>query len=185
VVQQCFRTHAARIKRHNNNVSYLERSPCKRGYTVSLEPIYKLSSGVLKPDVVATKDGVSTIVDAQIVGDSVDLGEAHVQKVLKYSNQDLLDSVKSLTDASEVRVTSCTKKLARHLVTAQCGRTDQVRCDWSKRPQCSFGAGVAGDSGQFREVHANDLGLSVGDGTDRCRVSPVPITNRWGAPSPC
>lgn len=108
IVQQCFRTHAARVKRHDHLVSYLQRSLEQRGFEVALEPVYRLSSGVLKPDVVATKDGAATIIDAQIVGDNVNLGEAHMQKVTKYSSHALLSSVRSLTGVSQIRVTSCT-----------------------------------------------------------------------------
>ena len=107
-LQHCFRTHAARVKRHNNIVSYVQRSLEQRGFEATLEPIYKLSSGVLKPDLVAKKGERAFILDAQIVGDGIDVQEAHKTKVLKYSRQDLLASVRTLTGASQVFVTSVT-----------------------------------------------------------------------------
>ena len=86
-IQHCLRTHAARVKRHNAIVSYVRRSLEQRGFEATFEPIYKLGSGVLKPDLVAKKDDRAFIVDAQIVGDGIDVQEAHKTKVLKYSGQ--------------------------------------------------------------------------------------------------
>ena len=89
-------------------MSYVQRSLEQKGFEATLEPIYKLGSGVLKPDLVAKKDNRAFIVDAQIVGEGIDIQEAHKTKVLKYSGRDLLSSIRSFTGASQVFVTSDT-----------------------------------------------------------------------------
>ncbi|GBN57612.1 Retrovirus-related Pol polyprotein from type-2 retrotransposable element R2DM, partial [Araneus ventricosus] len=77
VVQQCFRSHGLRIKRHNAIANYICRSLQQKGFQVTEEPVYPLTAGTLKPDLVAFKSNSALVLDVQVVGDSVELDSAH------------------------------------------------------------------------------------------------------------
>ncbi|KAF8793396.1 Retrovirus-related Pol polyprotein type-2 like protein [Argiope bruennichi] len=124
VVQQCFRTHGLRIKRHKAISNYISRSLQQKGFQVAEEPIYLLPAGTLKPDLVANKKDTVLVLDAQIVGDGVELDSAHTTKCLKYNIKLLEQAVKVQTDAQKVIFSSITlnwrgiwsPKSAQHLL---------------------------------------------------------------------
>lgn len=109
--QQCFNTHGARIKKHNVIVSYILRDLEQRRFEGTLKPIYRLDLDVVKPDIVSKKFGItyfSSVLDAKVVEDSVDLRIIHTVKTTKYSEQNFSLAVKTFTEASEVYVSSAT-----------------------------------------------------------------------------
>ena len=52
VLQQCHRTHKARIDRHNAVVSYIKRAASKQYNELHEEPQFKTLDGIRKPDLV-------------------------------------------------------------------------------------------------------------------------------------
>lgn len=84
-IQQCFRTHGGRIKRHdlicNASGAWLK----KKGYTIVYEPKLRTSLGLRKPDILAIKDGVCLVLDGQVVkGDNME--RDFKTKVSKYKD---------------------------------------------------------------------------------------------------
>lgn len=67
VLQQCHRTHAARIKRHDAILSYMERRIRRMGFEVHKEPHYRTTLRLRKPDLVATLGQTAVVIDAQVV----------------------------------------------------------------------------------------------------------------------
>lgn len=109
VVQNCHRSHVARIKRHDALVHYLARNLRSSGHIVDIEPHFPTSEGLRKPDIVASLGSSAFIVDAQVVSEQTCLKRAHEQKVAYYSgNNDLIRSIKQRYNANEVTTHSCT-----------------------------------------------------------------------------
>lgn len=52
---------------------------------VEVEPTFKTSSRLLKPDAIARTGSRVVVVDAQIVGERVDLDRAHQSEITKYA----------------------------------------------------------------------------------------------------
>nr|GBO45475.1 Retrovirus-related Pol polyprotein from type-2 retrotransposable element R2DM [Araneus ventricosus] len=105
VVQQCYRSHGLRIKRHNAISYYISRSLQQKGFQVTEEPVYPLTAGTLKPDLVALNNS-ALVLDVQVVGDSVELDSAHTAKIVKYTS--LESAVKVQTGAKKVEFSSVT-----------------------------------------------------------------------------
>lgn len=80
VIQQCHRTHGARIDRHNSVASYLQRNLQNKGWTTSSEPIT----------------------------DSFDLDRANQNKVNKYSTMDYKRALREKFRTSEERTIAAT-----------------------------------------------------------------------------
>lgn len=84
-IQQCFRTHGGRIKRHDNVCSTLGGHMKSSGYTVVYEPRLITSVGPRKPDILAIKNGEAIVLDAQVVkGDNME--RDFRTKVAKYKD---------------------------------------------------------------------------------------------------
>ena len=59
------------------------------------EPHYRLQTGLVKPDIIATKGGRRYCLDAQVVGPQVGLSLAYESKTRKYSqNRNLREALK-------------------------------------------------------------------------------------------
>lgn len=84
VLQHCHRTHRARIERHNAIVSYVKRGLVKKYVTVEEEPRFSTTQGIRKPDLIAIKGSNALLIDAQVVGENVNLCSAHKNKIEKY-----------------------------------------------------------------------------------------------------
>ncbi|GBN96150.1 Retrovirus-related Pol polyprotein from type-2 retrotransposable element R2DM [Araneus ventricosus] len=84
VSQACPRTHGKRIQRHEAVVNYLKRACQNWGFEVTTEPLYKTSAGNRKPDLLARKNGKILVIDAQVVGNAVDLDRANNRKISYY-----------------------------------------------------------------------------------------------------
>ncbi|CAK9834256.1 Retrovirus-related Pol polyprotein from type-2 retrotransposable element R2DM [Anthophora retusa] len=86
VLQQCHRTHRARIERHNAIVKYLKRALEKKYEKVEEEPHFKTDLGLRKPDLVAIQDDTALVLDAQVVSEHISLDTAHNTKIDKYKH---------------------------------------------------------------------------------------------------
>ncbi|GBN69990.1 Retrovirus-related Pol polyprotein from type-2 retrotransposable element R2DM, partial [Araneus ventricosus] len=95
ISQACPRTHGKRIARHNAVANNLKRDLENRGYEVYSEPCYPTSLGKCKPDLVAKKDSKILVIDAQVVGESVDLRRANSRKISYYrGNHELEEAIR-------------------------------------------------------------------------------------------
>lgn len=81
VLQHCHRTHAARIRRQDAVLNYVERKICSGGYKVERETRYMTALGLRKPDIVATLGQTAVVLDAQVVSEQTNLNEAHIRKI--------------------------------------------------------------------------------------------------------
>lgn len=63
ILQQCHRSHDARIKRHDAIVQYVRRNLEKKEYKVDIEPRILTDEGMRKPDIVAMKGTTAMVVD--------------------------------------------------------------------------------------------------------------------------
>ena len=84
VLQKCFRTHGARIDRHNAVASYVKRSLEKTYEVVEEEPHFNTEQSLRKPDLIAVKGGKALVIDAQVVNEHVSPEMAHREKAAKY-----------------------------------------------------------------------------------------------------
>lgn len=84
VIQQCHRTHGARIKRHNAVVSYLARSMRNKWAQVIEEPKFKTPEGLRKPDLLAVEGDAALVIDVAIPSEQADLGRRHTDKIEYY-----------------------------------------------------------------------------------------------------
>lgn len=108
VVQQCHRTHSARVERHDSVVAYLARSLKHRGFTIQLEPTYNTTDGKRKPDIIACKQLEAFVVDAQVVTDGRNMRDAHARKAAYYNTENMSQLIKRDTGCGVVRYTSAT-----------------------------------------------------------------------------
>lgn len=86
ILQACPRPKGARVRRHDDVVKCVSASLIKIGYEVQMEPIFKTSVGLRKPDIVAVKDGKVYVIDPTICGDNYHPDIRHAQKVDKYES---------------------------------------------------------------------------------------------------
>lgn len=107
VLQECFRTHALRIERHNSLVRYLAERLRTLGWSVSVEPHFKTALGTRIPDLVLRRDGASVILDIHIVGTNIPMSRSHSDKVSYYTIPDLLYQIQG-DDASPPLVLAAT-----------------------------------------------------------------------------
>lgn len=83
ILQSCYSTHTARVKRHDAIVNYVHRVVQDRGMSVHKELQFRVGESTLKPDlVVYNQDRV--VVDVQIVNDQFPLEPAYCNKIKKY-----------------------------------------------------------------------------------------------------
>ncbi|CAN7999852.1 unnamed protein product [Ixodes hexagonus] len=94
ILQRCHRSDFTRIKRHANMVNYLASRLRQLGRNVRVEPTVRTSQGRRFPDLVVSREGQVVILDAQVVGLRIGLGEAHRHKVDKYSVPEVLEQVR-------------------------------------------------------------------------------------------
>ena len=105
ILQVCPRSWGARIKRHDRVVDLVRKQLEKKGHTTLTEPIIKTKKGVSKPDLVATKDGVSWVIDGMVTSDVADL-DAQVDAKANYSDDpEVTTGIMALTGAHDVRYT--------------------------------------------------------------------------------
>lgn len=109
-IQQCCpRTHGKRIHRHDGLLNYICRGLDNKKIQYIREPIYLTDQGKRKPDLVIVNDNEILLVDAQIVGDNVDLKRAHNRKIRYYGdNSHLMLQLSAKYGVEEVTTTSLT-----------------------------------------------------------------------------
>lgn len=110
IIQSCVRTHGGRIKRHDAVCRILSNALNNKGWNVVENPHYHLPSGLMKPDIVATKGEQAKIIDTQVVSGVGSLREHHQRKVDKYNNTDLKTIISSQSGVAirNIEVSSCT-----------------------------------------------------------------------------
>ena len=69
ILQSCLITHDARCARHNRVAKELAKKLRSIGYTVFEELRVPTANSFIKPDLIAVKNGVATVMDVSIVGD--------------------------------------------------------------------------------------------------------------------
>ncbi|KAK2577953.1 hypothetical protein KPH14_000752 [Odynerus spinipes] len=106
VLQQCHRTHRARIERHQAIVSYTTRALSKIYDTVDEEPRFITTEGLRKPDIIARSGRAALLLDVQVVSERADLEEAHKRKVEYY--KPLEDAIRKRYNVQEVAFSSVT-----------------------------------------------------------------------------
>lgn len=109
ILQQCHRTHDARIKRHDAIVQYIKRYLELKKYRIDVEPKIHTEEGNRKPDIIAVKDRTAYVIDAQVVSEQSDLNRRHKEKTKYYSNNEsLTQNIKSTYLVQEVAFSSVT-----------------------------------------------------------------------------
>jgi hypothetical protein len=96
-MQVCSKTWAMRISRHNFVVAKLQGILEKYGYVVHPEPHIPTSRGLRKPDLVASRNGTTLVIDGTIVSDNAVLDLEHQAKVTKDDVLDIREYVAALT----------------------------------------------------------------------------------------
>ena len=69
ILQSCWITHDARCAQHNRVAKELAKRLRSIGYTVFEELRVPTANSFIKPDLIAVKNGVATVMDVSIVGD--------------------------------------------------------------------------------------------------------------------
>ncbi|GBN95224.1 Retrovirus-related Pol polyprotein from type-2 retrotransposable element R2DM [Araneus ventricosus] len=111
VSQACPRTYGKRIQRHEAVVNYLKRACENRGFEVTAEPLYKTSVGNRKPDLLAKKNGKILVIDAQVVGDAVDLERANNTKIYYRDNVELDQQIQAQHGSPDISYLGATLNL--------------------------------------------------------------------------
>ena len=86
--QVCPAAWGPRIRRHNNILYFVRQCLRRSGYLVELEPQFRTDKELLRPDLLAVRDGSAWIIDVQVVSDSrhFTLSAAHQMKIRKYQH---------------------------------------------------------------------------------------------------
>lgn len=84
ILQQCHKTHFARIQRHNALMNYIQNLNHNRNNTVHKEPTFTVNNKKLKPDLVINSVDRVVLVDIECINDQFSLELAHANKVEKY-----------------------------------------------------------------------------------------------------
>uniref|UniRef100_A0ABD2WQM3 Reverse transcriptase n=1 Tax=Trichogramma kaykai TaxID=54128 RepID=A0ABD2WQM3_9HYME len=95
VIQGCHRTHGGRILRHDAICRIAVSSLRQLGWSVRQEPHFHTRKGLRKPDIVAVKEQVVKVIDAQVISASSSLDDSHRRKVAKYDTPDIRHQVAS------------------------------------------------------------------------------------------
>ena len=102
MLQECSRSHGSRINRHDSIVKRFAAGLSRRGFDVSVEPNFVTGRSFVKPDLTATKEGITHVIDVCVSGTNEPPDIAHKNKTEKYSGANNEDSVKNLTGAHTV-----------------------------------------------------------------------------------
>jgi hypothetical protein len=109
VSQVCYRTHGLRVKRHNSIVDFVHRRLTQNfGGRVIEEPILKVNDDVYKPDLLLLHENQAFVLDAQVVGDSVNLRDADRAKSEKYDKAPIRAYIKNFYSVRDVVFRSIT-----------------------------------------------------------------------------
>lgn len=102
-IQLCQRTHGGRVHRHDRVVEMLANHLKRRDRTtVLVEHLFKTPVGNRKPDLIVTKNGMSYVIDVQIVG-GANMDRDRNTKIEKYRSIQTFDElVKSKCHSRDV-----------------------------------------------------------------------------------
>ncbi|KXZ75749.1 Retrovirus-related Pol polyprotein from type-2 retrotransposable element R2DM-like Protein [Tribolium castaneum] len=93
--------HRGRVLRHDAIAKRISADLMELGWIVTRQVSFRTTAGVFRPDMVAVKEGVTVILDVQIVSPAPTLDEAHRRKVAKYRNR--ADLARYLAEAAVAR----------------------------------------------------------------------------------
>ena len=85
IIQNCFRTHGGRVKRHDNVSKVLAKSLRQKGWNVEERNEFRTSEDLRKPDLVCQKENTVWVIDSQAVGHYKPLNELHKDKNSYYN----------------------------------------------------------------------------------------------------
>nr|AFM44926.1 R2 protein [Eyprepocnemis plorans] len=109
VIQHCWRSHEARVERHDAVALYMVRGLRRRGYDVHRELHLRTSQGLKKPDIVAVSGTTAFVIDAQVIGDHLDADRCHREKVEVYDQQPVHTEIKRMfPEVQMITTTSAT-----------------------------------------------------------------------------
>ncbi|KAL0098558.1 hypothetical protein PUN28_020514 [Cardiocondyla obscurior] len=108
ILQQCHRTHAARINRHNAVVAYIARKMPRCGYEVFQEPVLETCNGKRKPDLIGVIGRTALVIDGQVVSEQTDLNQAHMRKVNYYNEPTVTQAIMDKYNVQNIKITSIT-----------------------------------------------------------------------------
>lgn len=91
VAQHCATTYISRHRRHDNIAIYLATRLRSLGWHVQRERHIMTSNGLRKPDIVASRDDVTAVIDVQVVGCGRPLQELHQAKASKYATEEITE----------------------------------------------------------------------------------------------
>ena len=100
-LQTCPKSWGAIIKRHDLAVALIRRALERKGYEAIEEPIIKAGRGIRKPDLVATKEGRSWVLDAAVTGYNTNLDWQADQKTAYYDIDEVNDLIRERTGSQE------------------------------------------------------------------------------------
>lgn len=84
IIQACSRTQGSRVFTHDRLVNLVvDHFNGREGYTVHREPHFQTSAGLLKPDILLTKNNETVVIDVQVVN-GIGMDIYHDNKVIKY-----------------------------------------------------------------------------------------------------
>uniref|UniRef100_A0ABD2XQH8 Reverse transcriptase domain-containing protein n=3 Tax=Trichogramma kaykai TaxID=54128 RepID=A0ABD2XQH8_9HYME len=133
VLQCCPRGHAARIRRHDAVLNYIERRLRRQGFEIAREPIIPTPAGPRKPDLIAHMGRFGIVVDAQVTNDQQNMRQVYSAKREKYDNDDINQFVRSTYKATNIchlpvilswRGLWCDKSASDLLTLGTCNRRD-------------------------------------------------------------
>ncbi|KAG0432641.1 hypothetical protein HPB47_020651 [Ixodes persulcatus] len=91
ILQRCHHSDFTRTKRHDNMVEELATRLRKRKWDVRVQPTVRTMEARRFLDFVVSNKGTQVILDVQVVGLRVSLGDAHRRKVEKHSVPEVLE----------------------------------------------------------------------------------------------
>lgn len=98
IIQVCPKTHFERLARHNNVVEWVVKVATRRGYECRVEVVIESTRGVVRPDLVLTREGrEALVIDATVVSNAIDLNKAYCDNVAKYDKAPVKRFVTELT----------------------------------------------------------------------------------------
>ena len=74
------------MMRHDAIVKYACNVLHRNNWSVAVEPKIQTTMGLRKPDLLAVRDGIARVIDAQVVSGYRDLTEAHRRKRSYYAD---------------------------------------------------------------------------------------------------
>ena len=81
MLQKCPKSHGSRINRHDSIVKRFAASLSRKGFDVSVEPNIVTRLSFVKPNLIATKEDVTHVIDVCVSGTKESPDIAHNNKI--------------------------------------------------------------------------------------------------------